>query len=126
MPTSTTSQATSSSTTSTAPEPTFLNNQTGLATNGFAFQGFSQNDYLGDATTIIRDEGGTNFDFDIHSYVWLPNVTVCCLSFCTNATAAGRTGWWCNKRYQKSSTDVFSRIFVWCGGPRDAAHAKCS
>ncbi|POR31035.1 Uncharacterized protein TPAR_08757 [Tolypocladium paradoxum] len=123
--TSTTSRATSSTTRSSAPKPTFLNNQTGPATNSFAFQGFSQNDYLGNATAIIRDEGGTDFDIDIRSYVWMPNVTSCCLSFCNNATAAGMTGWWCDKRYQKNSTNTFTRIFVWCSGPRDNAHAKC-
>ncbi|PNY26148.1 Uncharacterized protein TCAP_03906 [Tolypocladium capitatum] len=115
-----------STTTSSAPEPTFLNNRTGPATNSFAFQGFSQNEYLGHATAIVHDEGGTDFNFRIHSYVWMPNLTSCCLSFCNNATAAGETGWWCNERFQKNSTSTFTRIFVWCGEPHNDAHAKCS
>ncbi|CZR67097.1 uncharacterized protein PAC_16996 [Phialocephala subalpina] len=116
--------STSSTTTSASPTATFLNNQTAPA-NSFAFQGFSGHDYLGNATSIVRDEGGTDFAFNINSYVWLPNTTSCCLSFCLNATNEGEAGWWCDARYQKNSSGPFPRIFVWCGQEQTDANAKC-
>ncbi|KAH7333390.1 hypothetical protein BKA65DRAFT_43737 [Rhexocercosporidium sp. MPI-PUGE-AT-0058] len=125
--TSTTSQPsanTSSRTASASPTATFLNNQT-APTNSLAFQGFSETDYQGNATAIIRDEGGTNFTFNINSYVWLPNTTACCLSFCTNATNEGLIGWRCDARYQKQSSGFFGRIFVWCGLEHTDENAKC-
>ncbi|KAH6714898.1 hypothetical protein BKA61DRAFT_734246 [Leptodontidium sp. MPI-SDFR-AT-0119] len=121
---SSTSTSTSSSTASASPTATFLNNQTAPA-NSLAFQGFSETDYQGNATAIIRDEGATNFTFDINSYVWLPNTTACCLSFCTNATQEGLIGWRCDARYQKQSSGSFGRIFVWCGLEHTNENAKC-
>ncbi|KEF59082.1 uncharacterized protein A1O9_03925 [Exophiala aquamarina CBS 119918] len=126
-PTSITSQAFTSSastTTSVSSTATFLNNQTAKV-NTFAFQGFSETGYLGNATAVVGDEGGTNFTFNISSYVWLPNTTSCCLSFCENATKEGLIGWWCDPRYQKDSSASFPRIFVWCGLERMDENAKC-
>ncbi|KAK2611991.1 hypothetical protein QQS21_001956 [Conoideocrella luteorostrata] len=125
-PTQTASQASSTTSSSATATPTFLNNQTTSSGNGFKFQGFSRDNYTGAATTVITEEGGTDFEFDIHSYVWLPRLTSCCISFCKNATKAGMTGWWCNERYQKQSSESFPRLFVWCGGERTDAAAKCS
>ncbi|KAE9368823.1 hypothetical protein N431DRAFT_561161 [Stipitochalara longipes BDJ] len=103
---------------------TFLNNQT-TPSSSFAFQGFTAASYLGNATSIIHSEGGTDFPFELNSYVWLPNTTACCLSFCVNATNAGLGGWWCDERYQPSASAPFGRIFVWCGEPRTQANAVC-
>ncbi|PVH81883.1 hypothetical protein DL98DRAFT_530641 [Cadophora sp. DSE1049] len=122
--TSQSSTSTSSRTASASATATFLNNQTAPA-NSLAFQGFSETDYQGNATAIIRDEGGTNFTFNIDSYVWLPNTTACCLSFCMNATKEGLIGWRCDARYQKQSSGSFGRIFVWCGLEHTNENAKC-
>lgn len=130
-PTPTANGGVSGSTTTTnspAPSPTesitFLNNQTTPSTS-FSFQGFAAANYQGNVTSIIHSEGGTNFDFQLNSYVWLPNTTSCCLSFCLNATNAGKTGWWCDERYQPKASGPFGRIFVWCGQARTEANAVC-
>ncbi|KAK3937943.1 hypothetical protein QBC46DRAFT_391282 [Diplogelasinospora grovesii] len=120
-PTSTTS---SSSTSSSAPTPTFttLNNQTGPQFQ--AFQGFSEIDFQGNATTVIQKEGFHDLGLAAKSYVWLPNDTGCCLTFCANKTAA--TGWWCEKRSQPKASGLFVRIYIWCGNHANNANETCS
>ena len=93
--------------------------------NGFAFQGFSRDNFSGAYTDIVRKEKGTDFEFDIHSYAWRPLLTSCCLSFCNNATAEGYVGYWCNERNQTSASASFSRIYVWCGNDHSEKNAKC-
>ncbi|KAK0617616.1 hypothetical protein B0T14DRAFT_388682, partial [Immersiella caudata] len=93
------------------PPPLFLNN--GTAPGGLAFQAFSEPQYSGTATPIMQEEGF----FDIgerRSYVWLPDDTRCCLTFCKDRTTS--TGWWCATRYRPNASDVFSRVYIWCGG----------
>jgi hypothetical protein len=117
-----------STSTSSSPSPSstlvFLNNQT-TPSSSFAFQGFAAANYLGNATSIIHTEGGTNFPFQLNSYVWLPNTTDCCVSFCLNATNAGETGYRCEERYRPSASGPFGRIFVWCGQTHADANAVC-
>jgi hypothetical protein len=103
----------------------FLNNQTHI-TDDFAFQGFSDPDYGGNATDILSLEDGVNFNFSIASYVWAPQDTGCCLTFCMNATEAGNVGWLCGARKQPKSSDRFRRIFVWCGEVHSEKNAVCS
>ncbi|PMD61763.1 uncharacterized protein K444DRAFT_662754 [Hyaloscypha bicolor E] len=114
--TAATNSGVSGSTTTTSSSPssstsplTFLNNET-TPSASFAFQGFAAANYLGDATSIIHSEGGTNFSFQLNSYVWLPNATSC-------------VGWWCDERYRPSASGSFGRIFVWCGKTQDDANA---
>lgn len=128
-PTSTTSSissstsATSSSTpTATTPAQIFLNN--GTAPNGLAFQGFSERTYLGNATTIVQEEGFHDFPFPIQSYVWLPDETGCCVTFCQNKTTS--TGWWCEPRFRPSFEGSFPRLYVWCGGNDGIKNETCS
>ncbi|KAK4082990.1 uncharacterized protein Triagg1_1880 [Trichoderma aggressivum f. europaeum] len=122
---STTSTKTSSTTSSSSsPTPSFLNNQT-TSGNTFAFQAFSNDTFLGKATTIIDDEGGTDLGFEAHSYVWLPSVTDCCITFCTNATSKGMVGWLCSQRKQPKSSDPFKRVYVWCHQKHEKANAIC-
>ncbi len=54
------------------PLPSFLNNQT-IPTLGYAFQGFSDYSYMGEATKVIREEGFLDLSFNCTSYVWIPN-----------------------------------------------------
>ncbi|KAL7915209.1 hypothetical protein GGI35DRAFT_173547 [Trichoderma velutinum] len=122
--TSSTTSTKTSTTTSSSPTPSFLNNQT-TSGNTFAFQGFSNDTFLGKATTIIDDEGGTDLGFEAHSYVWLPSVTDCCITFCTNATSKGMVGWLCSQRKQPKSSDPFKRVYVWCHQKHEKANAIC-
>ncbi|KAL3965313.1 hypothetical protein ACCO45_002317 [Purpureocillium lilacinum] len=123
--TPTSTSATSSSATPThTPAPIFLNNMT-VPGNGLAFQGFARDNFSGAYTDIVTKEKGTDFEFDIHSYVWRPRLTSCCLSFCNNATNEGYVGYWCNERNQTSASSSFSRIFVWCGNDHSEKNAKC-
>ncbi|PNP53315.1 hypothetical protein THARTR1_06009 [Trichoderma harzianum] len=77
------------------------------------------------ATTIIDDEGGTDLGFEARSYVWLPSVTDCCITFCTNATSKGMVGWLCSQRKQPKSSDPFKRVYVWCHQKHEKANAIC-
>ncbi|KAK3380919.1 hypothetical protein B0H63DRAFT_560729 [Podospora didyma] len=94
----------------TGPTISFLNNQTSPA--GLAFQGFEQPNYGGKSTPVIRDEGFHDLKVGCRSYVWLPDKTDCCVTFCANKTTA--TGYWCDARYRTNASGVFPRIYIWC------------
>jgi hypothetical protein len=122
-PTSTSSGSTTTSSSEPSPTPTFLNNQTGPV--GFGFQGFSGKNFSGNVTPIYRDEGFVDFGFDVWSYVWLPNTTSCCITFCEDQHNA--TGWRCQIRKQKEASDPFPRIYIWCDpGLVGKANNTCS
>jgi len=121
-PTTTTPMTTSGVSSSPSPSVTFLNNQTGVL--GFAFQGFSSYNYTGSHTTIYREQGFFNLGLDCLSYVWLPNGTDCCLTFCLNTTTA--SGWRCQPRYQTQASGPFPRIYIWCGNDNPSANETCS
>ncbi|KAL7823982.1 hypothetical protein V8C26DRAFT_384487 [Trichoderma gracile] len=116
--------STTSTSTSSSPTPTFLNNQT-TSGNTFAFQAFAAGKFLGNATAVIDDEGGTDLGFEAHSYVWVPALTDCCITFCTNATSKGMVGWLCSQRKQPESSDPFRRVYVWCHQKHDKPNAIC-
>jgi hypothetical protein len=119
------SSTSSSSSSSSSPTPTTiptLNNST--APRGQAFQAFSSPDYLGAATPIIRALGFHDLNISARSYVWLPDETGCCLTFCANRTTA--TGWWCQQRFQTQSSGPFQRVYVWCGGNDGVKNETCS
>ncbi|KAK0710307.1 hypothetical protein B0T26DRAFT_654182, partial [Lasiosphaeria miniovina] len=103
------------------PTATFLNNQTISA--GLAFQGFSETDYEGKFTPIIRDEGFHDLGMNCTSYVWLPDSTTCCVTFCANKTTA--VGWWCKPRYRSHASGAFPRIYIWCGNGDPEANQTC-
>ncbi|KAK4446187.1 hypothetical protein QBC34DRAFT_412082 [Podospora aff. communis PSN243] len=126
---STSSSSTSSTATSSSSSPSStpttiptLNNST--APLGQAFQAFSAPDYLGSATPIIRALGFHDLNISAQSYVWLPDGTECCLTFCANRTTA--TGWWCDPRFQPQSSAPFRRVYVWCGGNDGVKNETCS
>jgi hypothetical protein len=102
------------STTSTSsqvlPTATFLNNQTGPV--GFGFQGFSGVNFTGNATKIYRDEGFFDLGMECWSYVWLPNTTNCCVTFCEDQHNA--TGYRCQARKREQSSGGFPRVYIWC------------
>jgi hypothetical protein len=101
--------------------PLFLNN--GTAPRGLAFQAFSEPHYGGNATKVMQEEGF----FDIgerRSYVWLPDDTRCCLTFCKDKETS--VGWWCATRYRANASDVFSRVYIWCGGNDGVKNETCS
>ncbi|KAI9896261.1 hypothetical protein N3K66_008433 [Trichothecium roseum] len=125
----TSSIASSTTTTSSSPEETgtrFLNNETAPEDNRFSFQSFSQNEYGGQASNILDQTGGTDFDFLVRSYVWLPESSGCCVSFCLNDTTEGLVGWWCDERYQKKTSETYTRSYIWCGLERSKKNARCS
>ncbi len=105
-----------------APSPSFLNNQTTPAL-GHAFQGFSGLNYSGDATGVIRDEGFLDIPFNCTSYVWMPNGTDCCVTFCVNTTTS--EGWWCHEKRQPNASAPFQRIWTGCGVDAHKQHS-CS
>jgi len=123
---SSSSPSTSPTSTSSPPSPssttTTLNNST--APKGLAFQAFASPSYLGTATPIIQAEGFHDLNMSARSYVWLPDGTQCCLTFCADRTTA--TGWWCDPRYQTSSSAVFGRVYIWCGGNDGTKNETCS
>jgi len=103
--------------------PLFLNNAT--APPGIAFQAFSDPFYLGEATRVIQDEGFTDLNLTSTSYVWLPDTSGCCLTFCAGKTTA--VGYWCNPRRRTNASEPFDRVYIWCGGNRDnKMNATCS
>ncbi|KAK1749708.1 hypothetical protein QBC47DRAFT_395510 [Echria macrotheca] len=97
---------------STAPHP------------GLAFQAFSSTSYLGTASPIIQEEGFYDLNILARSYVWLPDGTDCCLTFCTDKTTAA--GWWCETRYRPDSSGPFARVYIWCGGNDGVKNVTCS
>ncbi|KAK0647031.1 hypothetical protein B0T16DRAFT_414605 [Cercophora newfieldiana] len=121
------STTTSSTSSSSQPSPTgtqlpTLNNST--APKGLAFQAFSSPSYLGSATPIVQNEGFHDLNISARSYVWLPDGTECCLTFCANRTTA--TGWWCNPRYRPDPPEAFARVYIWCGGNDGVKNRTCS
>lgn len=121
---STTPAITSASSTSSAPAPTitFLNNQTDHV--GQAFQGFSEYKYEGNATEIVREEGFHDLPFKILSYVWEPNGTKYCITYCYNETKSA--GWGCDPRYQPGTDRHFQRVYIWTNrGTNDGASTRC-
>ncbi|KAK0624222.1 hypothetical protein B0T14DRAFT_517689 [Immersiella caudata] len=123
-PTTSPSSATSSSSSSSTPTPTVLTLNNSTAPRGLAFQAFQSPEYLGAATPIIQAEGFHDLNITANSYVWLPDGTECCLTFCANRTTA--TGWWCNRRFQTESSGPFGRVYVWCGGNDGVKNVTCS
>jgi hypothetical protein len=124
--TTSTSASTSSTASTSQPKPTqlaTLNNET-APHPGLAFQGFSLTSYLGDATPIIQEEGFYDLNITAMSYVWLPDDTNCCLTFCANKTTA--TGWWCNPRYRPEASGGIPRVYIWCGRNDGAKNVTCS
>lgn len=90
--------------------PSFLNNETGPI--GFAFQGFSGVNYTGKATKLFREEGFFDLGIDCLSYVWLPNTTDCCVTFCADQHNAA--GYICQARKREQASGPFPRIYIWC------------
>ncbi|KAK4153809.1 hypothetical protein C8A00DRAFT_14997 [Chaetomidium leptoderma] len=115
----TTTSGRSSTTTSTAPKTTItsLEEQTDPDTfKRFALQLWEKHDYKGRATDVLYEEGFYDLKFNATSYIWLPNNTDCCVTFCTSKTDDDPS-WWCDIR-KKNATDNdvgFQRISIWCG-----------
>ncbi|KAJ6445299.1 hypothetical protein O9K51_00058 [Purpureocillium lavendulum] len=121
-PSSTTSSATTTS--SSEPLPTLLTNETWPKGPKYAFQGFSRSNYTGQPTKIVTSEGGTDFSFDLHSYIWIPNINNCCVNFCANSTKEGYIGYRCTEYNQTESSDPIARAFVWCQDKRSDEISK--
>ncbi|CAH0044554.1 unnamed protein product [Clonostachys solani] len=123
---STTSQSSTTPTSSIPiPTETFLNNATDSG-NKFAFQSFSESNYNGNHTGLLRDTGKSDIGFNVRSFVWKPVKTNCCVTLCLNDTL--RVGWTCDELYKTKVTETFLSIYVWCGEERDAngTSAICS
>ncbi|GJN67950.1 hypothetical protein PCL_05319 [Purpureocillium lilacinum] len=130
-PSTTSSAPTSTSATPTAsptPDVRFLNNETWPKGGIHAFQGFSRENFTGSSTEIFTDEGGHDFQFDLHSYVWVPNINNCCASLCANSTKQGWLGYRCELTKRLEASDPIARVFVWCSQNHtiEYARGKCS
>ncbi|KAK1835669.1 hypothetical protein QBC39DRAFT_148528 [Podospora conica] len=103
--------------------PLFLNN--GTAPAGIAFQAFTDPVFEGEATRVIQDEGFHDLNMTSTSYVWSPQDTKCCLTFCDGPTTD--VGYWCNPRRRTHASLPFNRVYIWCGGNRnDQLNTTCS
>jgi hypothetical protein len=128
-PTSTTASATST-TSSAAPTQTvrFLNNQTWPNAYDFAFQGYSRENFTGAATEILTGDGGSSmgkdFQFDLHSYIWIQSISNCCVNFCANSTKQGYLGYRCTPVKKNESSVAVARAFVWCDDTHTDAMAE--
>lgn len=91
----------------------FLNNGT-APKRGFAFQAFSEPLYGGEASDILTSEGFHDLGFEATSYVWVPNDTGCCISFCQ--TKNDTEFHWCDPRMRDEvEGESFPRLGVLCG-----------
>lgn len=54
---------------------------------------------------------------DCKSYVWKPNNTGCCITFCADEKEP--TGWLCDPRKRDKAEVPFPRLYVWCGRDRN-------
>ncbi|KAK4236562.1 hypothetical protein C8A03DRAFT_35531 [Achaetomium macrosporum] len=114
----TTTTTQSSTSTSSAPTPTMtnLNNQTDPSVfKRFAFQAYEKPNMNGNLTQIYTDEGFFDLKFNATSYIWLPNKTDCCVTFCADKKTF--LGYWCDTR-RRNETEKgkgFARISIWCG-----------
>ncbi|KAK4195854.1 hypothetical protein QBC40DRAFT_235588 [Triangularia verruculosa] len=94
---------------------------------GFMFQAWKDAEYKGNKTPVYIEEGFYNFPFMAWSYVWFPNKTDCCLTFCASPTNHTPTGWWCNHRRRPKTDRSFGRINIWCGrGSNTSNQKKCN
>lgn len=105
----------------------FLNNGT-VPERGFAFQAFSHADYGGEAGDILTSEGFHDLGFKLLSYVWEPNDTGCCVSFCRNSSVSDN--FWCQPRMRDriEAEEGFPRMGIICGNAIDtfADEQRCS
>jgi len=121
---------TAASTTSSAPTPsiTFLNNQTNPSVfEMFAFQGFSGNNFTGNATDIYLEPGYYDFNISITSYVWVTKKTDCCVTFCKDKKTTG--GFRCDpiRRNRTEDNESFPRVSLWCGNRlNEVKQVQCS
>ncbi|GAB1315349.1 Plasma membrane fusion protein prm-1 [Madurella fahalii] len=124
VPTTTPAITSAASSTSSAPSPTitFLNNQTEHV--GQAFQAFSEREYEGNFTDIIRAEGFHDLPFKVFSYVWEPNGTQYCITYCYNKTDSA--GYNCQPRYQPGTERHFQRVYIWTNREtNEGASTRC-
>lgn len=97
----------------------FLNNRT----QDFEFQAFEVPNYEGRATDIFQAQGHFALEFNASSYVWQPNGTRCCVTFCQRAAWVG---WWCQPRYQPRSSGAFDTVYIGCSGEESEASSRKS
>lgn len=94
---------------------------------GFMLQAWEEPQYTGDKTRVYTEEGFYDFPFMAWSYVWFPNKTDCCLTFCASPTNHTPTGWWCDHRRRPKTDKSFGRVNIWCGrGSNTSNQRKCN
>ena len=89
----------------------------------FAFQGFSEPNYMGKASAIIRETGFYDIGVDAISYVWQTNTT-CCVTFCADEHES--TGYRCEPRQRAEASSAFPRVHIWCRGDEGEANANAT
>ncbi|KAH6843465.1 hypothetical protein B0I37DRAFT_357424 [Chaetomium sp. MPI-CAGE-AT-0009] len=128
--TNSTSASGSTGRTSTAPSSsvTDLNDQTDPSVfEMFEFQAWSETNYKGETTPILKEPGFYDLDIDAISYYWVHNKTDCCVTFCKDHEVS--TGYLCDPKRQPVTDKqiTFRRVSLWCGNRLNTEwHTKCS
>ncbi|KAK4097718.1 hypothetical protein N658DRAFT_433387 [Parathielavia hyrcaniae] len=106
------------SSTSGAPTPTItsLVDQTDPAMfQTYMFQAWEGNNFTGQSSEILWEEGYYDLGFNATSYIWAQEVISCCISFCNDEKWA--VGFLCDARRRNATSDPagFPRLAIWCG-----------
>ncbi|KAK0744557.1 hypothetical protein B0T21DRAFT_407646 [Apiosordaria backusii] len=120
-----TTTPTTNKTSSEGPAASSLDDET--PNLGFMFQAWKDPEYQGNKTRVYVEEGFYDFPFMAWSYIWYPNNTDCCLTFCASQTNHTPTGWWCDHRRRPKTDRSFGRVNIWCGrGSNTSNQKKCN
>ncbi|PKS12466.1 hypothetical protein jhhlp_000672 [Lomentospora prolificans] len=111
------STTTSTSASSEPSETTGFLNET-IPSGTFAFQAWSEKHYKGNVSPIYREEGLHVLGFDANSYIWLPNTTSCCVTFCDDFSVR------CEEWYRPETSGPFPGIHISCDGSRRPRSCK--
>jgi hypothetical protein len=90
----------------------------------FAFQAWEKPDFKGRSTEVYQEEGFYDINFTATSYIWLPNTTNCCVTFCKNTTKD--LGYYCDARRRNEASSGFPRFSLWCGRKDTSMQKRCA
>ncbi|KAI1848894.1 hypothetical protein JX266_005322 [Neoarthrinium moseri] len=111
-PTRTSGSPLTSTKTSTTPGTATPTADFNVTKYDFSFQSWEQPNFTGRASDKYDEVGAQMFGFNSTSYIWEPNGTDCCVSFCASTE---RGGYWCDKKTQRQASGPFNLIIIACG-----------
>ncbi|KAH8666793.1 hypothetical protein BX600DRAFT_511692 [Xylariales sp. PMI_506] len=113
-----TSSTTSASTSDTTQVP--LSDQVQV----FSFQAYADKNYGGTASDIFQSIGAFSMGFNASSYIWQPNGSGCCVTFCQ---VKSWVGWWCDPQQQLSVYGRFDNVVIGCvDETEEASDGRCA